>query len=245
MFGIYNRNDYFMEFPRVIIDFDNMISNSRELDELFKAIFNRNEDFLDEMPNHGENDENNDSYDNNQKIANDTIEKKRGYKKETDEKSTICVDETPSSVKVPKSLFDLFGQNGWDRIPSSSSNNAIREKTNEMKSPTKDTFVFIANRMTFLTQTKHPIIYNTSKVTAIDNDCLFVPFDEKKTFPKISFSNAAKIANEINNDEEIQMEIKSHFGDDGKNNIYCSPIWHVIDGNRMLGFAFSVSRNND
>ena len=91
----------------------------------------------------------------------------------------------------------------------------------------KDPFVFIANRLTFLIQTKLPIIFDTSTIeTGIHAkvNYMSIAVNVDKTFPKIETENdLVFIMREFNGSEEIQGEINEFLKDTEYDGIWAFP----------------------
>ena len=138
------------------------------------------------------------------------------------------------SSKVPPSIFD--SQETLDRLFG------IKKPINE--DPSKDAFVFMANRLTFLIKTRYPIIWDTSTVETIGNDIAFIALDEENN-PQIDLKSATEIAMAINKDEVIQNEIEDYFKDTKWQSIYCAPFSMDVKGKRRLGFVFYVRLRED
>ena len=91
----------------------------------------------------------------------------------------------------------------------------------------KDPYVFIANRLTFLIQTKLPIIFDTSTIeTGIHAkvNYMSIAVNVDKTFPKIETENdLVFIMREFNGSEEIQGEINEFLKDTEYDGIWAFP----------------------
>ena len=91
------------------------------------------------------------------------------------------------------------------------------------KSAEDNPFVFIANRLTFLIQTKFPLVFDTSIINNHEKS-LTIAVNEDKTVPKLNcIEDLGFITSEVNNDEEIQREIDECLGGTRYGNIYCFP----------------------
>ena len=87
----------------------------------------------------------------------------------------------------------------------------------------KDPFVFIANRLTFLVQTLHPIVFDTSLMD-IEANSLTIAVNEDKTYPKLgTIDDLGFITSEINRTNAIQKEIGEYLVGTDNINIYCFP----------------------
>lgn len=83
--------------------------------------------------------------------------------------------------------------------------------------------VFIANRLTFLIQTKLPIVFDTSTIET-DTNTMTIALNEDKTIPRISdYDEVGFITSEINRDVEIQKEISEFLDGSDFDTIYCLP----------------------
>ena len=149
-------------------------------------------------------------------------------------------------VNPPKSILErmedgedfdniLFGKNS--RKTEDEKLKLIEESAQKMMNP----FVFIANRLTFIIATKHPIIWDTSSISiSADNAKMFVAIDEDKTFPKPNLKSIAKMTMNINNDAEIKSEIANEFFGSVVNGISCFPDEQIVNGKKRIGISFYI-----
>lgn len=118
-------------------------------------------------------------------------------------------------ARQPKSIFEdeaclmkLFGS---------------PQKKDEDAAATKNPFVFIANRLTFLAQTVQPIIFDTSCIVT-GEDFITIAVNEDKTFPKIkNFDDLGRIACQINCNQTIRDEIAEFLKGSEYSDIFCFP----------------------
>ena len=136
---------------------------------------------------------------------------------------------------IPESIFDHIE----DFFPTKTDDANPVPNMNEQKNP----FVFIANRLTFLIKTKHPIIFNTSMIESTDN-YMDIAIDEKKTFPKLhNVNDVGIITNELNHDEELLSEIKEYLDGTEWKSIFCFPIiMNRGNENDTLAIRFVVTK---
>lgn len=87
----------------------------------------------------------------------------------------------------------------------------------------KNPFVYIANRLTFLIQTRFPLVFDTSIIKA-DVKSMTIAVNEGKTVPKLNhIDELGFITSEVNRDEEIQKELEEYLDDTEYGNIFCFP----------------------
>lgn len=94
----------------------------------------------------------------------------------------------------------------------------------------KNPFVYIANRLTFLIQTKFPLVFDTSIIKA-DEKSMTIAVNEGKTIPKLNhIDELGFITSEVNRDEDIQKELEEYLDDTEYGNIYCFPSFTEDEG---------------
>lgn len=142
----------------------------------------------------------------------------------------------------PPSIFDLLdsGMNFKDVCSTSVKSEPPTSSGEAAKNP----FVFIANRLTFLIKAGYPIIFDTSKIKATEGS-MYVPIDEKKTFPRIeNIDELGLITSQVNSDKTIQDEIAKFLDGTEYTNIYCFPdVLHMEEednGRLNLAIRFVV-----
>lgn len=125
--------------------------------------------------------------------------------------------------KVPPSIFDIQCDRKFEDMFKQLFPSAIVNGKKKEQEPVKDLNVFIANRLTFLIQTKHPIIFDTS-VIETDNNSMTIAVNVDKTFPKLdNLDDLGFITSECNRSDELQDEIKAFLDGTDFTNIYCFP----------------------
>ena len=110
--------------------------------------------------------------------------------------------------------------------------------------PKKDPNVFIANRLTFLIQTKLPIIFDTSIIetgTTSKVDYMSIAVNTDKTYPKVETENdLAFIMREFNGSEEIQGEINEFLKDTEYDGIWAFPSTIVRNDVKIPAIRFVI-----
>ena len=140
-------------------------------------------------------------------------------------------------TKIPPSIFDYLENGG--KFEDLFSNGFRNIEPPKPKEEVKNPFVFIANRLTFLIKTRHPIIWDTSSVDTINDRFIFVAFDKERN-PMLNMKMASEIAASVNYDREIQGEIDNYLEDTKWKQIYCAPHTMDINGENRMGFVFAV-----
>lgn len=162
-----------------------------------------------------------------------------------------CLQASPALKKM--------GLDWWDRLVdevdrANQRSNAARQTTPSKAEPPprtipvhdqepvqKQPFVFIANRLTFLTKTKFPVVWDTSCIETISPDCLFVGLDRRKN-PQIGLVEASEIAHGVNSDPEIQREVQDYLDGTEWSGLFCIPYRHEVRGETRFGFLFSLKK---
>lgn len=149
--------------------------------------------------------------------------------------------EPKSHPRLPESIFERLERcdNDLSRVFETDENGNDGGYEEQEKMPAKNPFVFIANRLTFLIKTRHPIIWDTSTIRTIGESAIFVAFDKDKN-PMLNLSSAAKIAHAVNCDNEIQNEIGEYLDGTEWSRIYCMPQTMLVDDKPRFGFMFAV-----
>ena len=110
--------------------------------------------------------------------------------------------------------------------------------------PKKDPNVFIANRLTFLIQTKLPIIFDTSIIetgTTAKVNYMSIAVNTDKTYPKVETENdLAFIMREFNGSEEIQGEINEFLKDTEYDGIWAFPSTIVRNDVKIPAIRFVI-----
>lgn len=118
------------------------------------------------------------------------------------------------------------------------------DEDDEEDDEVKDPYVFIANRLTFLIQTKLPIIFDTSTIeTGIHAkvNYMSIAVNVDKTFPKIETENdLAFIMREFNGSEEIQGEINEFLKDTEYDGIWAFPSTIVRNDVKIPAIRFVI-----
>lgn len=134
----------------------------------------------------------------------------------------------PVAKPEPKSILEML-EDGDERLKRLlgdiiDQKLAEREKAKDEPKPLKnDPYVFIANRLTFLIQSKHPLVFDTSNIKT-DEKSMTVAVNEGKTIPKLGhIDELGFITSEVNRDEEIQSEIREYLDGTEHGNIFCFP----------------------
>ena len=109
--------------------------------------------------------------------------------------------------------------------------------------PPKNPFVFIANRLTFLIQSKHPLVFDTSNIKT-DEKSMTIAVNEGKTIPKLEhIDELGFITSEVNRDADIRREIEEYLDGTEYGNIYCFPTVtrkSGVDGEAIFAIKFVV-----
>lgn len=138
----------------------------------------------------------------------------------------------PEKKKEPKSLIEML-EDGDERLEKligkiidkklADRNIPIPDPDPEFKVPEKNPFVYIANRLTFLIQTKFPLVFDTS-IIKVDEKSMTIAVNEDKTIPKLNhIDELGFITSEVNRDEDIRNELEEYLDDTGYGNIFCFP----------------------
>lgn len=136
----------------------------------------------------------------------------------------------PKEQKEPKSLIEML-EDGDERlekligkiIDKKLADRNIPIPDPEVKVSEKNPFVYIANRLTFLIQTKFPIVFDTS-IIKVDEKSMTIAVNEDKTIPKLNhIDELGFITSEVNRDEDIRKELEEYLEDTGYGSIYCFP----------------------
>lgn len=201
-----------------------------------------------------------DDVETNQKLKDDFKWKVEDDEEGLDE-GDAYEDEEPA--KVPPSIFDMLksGKDFADIIPTQPKHTEIYnqafgldengdpiplpdDEDDEEDDEVKDPFVFIANRLTFLIQTKLPIIFDTSTIeTGIHAkvNYMSIAVNVDKTFPKIETENdLAFIMREFNGSEEIQGEINEFLKDTEYDGIWAFPSTIVRNNVKIPAIRFVI-----
>ena len=153
-------------------------------------------------------------------------------------KSPIPIDDQPP-IKKPKSLLEMLedGDKQLEKILGNIVDKKLAERNIKLvpckddeeyaeeydPEPKKDISVFVANRLTFLIQTLHPIVFDTSTIETVGNT-MTIAVNEAKTYPRIGTrDDLGYITCQINNSPEVAKEIEEFLEDTGYSNIYCFP----------------------
>lgn len=104
------------------------------------------------------------------------------------------------------------------------------DEEDDVETETKNPFVFIANRLTFLAQTVQPIIFDTSLIET-GSDYIKIAVNEDKTFPKIrSLDELGLITCKLNCCQTIRDEIGEFVKGTEYTDIFCFPEFISKDG---------------
>ena len=149
----------------------------------------------------------------------------------------VKVETVPGKSEPPKALRELIDEQ--DDEQGDFNDDEINDDEIEEEPPSKNPFVFMANRLTFLIKTSQPIIWDTSAITTPTPDSMFVAFADDDN-PQLDFKKAAKIAYAVNNDSNIQKEIAEYLDGSDFRKIVCIPNTQVLGGVERLGFLFML-----
>lgn len=148
---------------------------------------------------------------------------------------TKPVQESPLPKRTePKSILEML-EDGDERLEKLlgkivDERLGIRAAENEVPVAKKNPFVYIANRLTFLIQTKFPLVFDTS-IIKTDEKSMTIAVNEGKTIPKLNhIDELGFITSEVNRDEDIQKELEEYLDDTGYGNIYCFPSFTEDEG---------------
>lgn len=162
---------------------------------------------------------------------------------------------TDDSTKKPPSIFDqssfrkifgdVVGNKAFNEIFGIEENeHEQEEEEDEEDSSVKDPYVFIANRLTFLIQTKLPIIFDTSIIETglhAKVNYMSIAVNVDKTFPKIETENdLAFIMREFNGSKEIQGEINEFLKDTEYDGIWAFPSTIVRNDVKIPAVRFVI-----
>ena len=149
---------------------------------------------------------------------------------------TKPVQEPPPTKRTePKSILEMLedGDERLEKLLGKIIDKKLAERNaSEVEVPVekKNPFVYIANRLTFLIQTKFPLVFDTSIITS-DEKSMTIAVNEGKTIPKLNhIDELGFITSEVNSDEDIQKELEEYLDDTEYGNIYCFPSFTEDEG---------------
>lgn len=140
----------------------------------------------------------------------------------------------PEKKKEPKSLIEMLedGDERLEKLIGKIIDKKLADRNipipdpdpdPEVKVSEKNPFVYIANRLTFLIQTKFPLVFDTS-IIKVDEKSMTIAVNEDKTIPKLNhIDELGFITSEVNRDEDIRNELEEYLDDTGYGNIFCFP----------------------
>lgn len=134
-------------------------------------------------------------------------------------------EDEPS--KMPKTILesDLDFERMFGKVDDEED-----DEDEDVETETKNPFVFIANRLTFLAQTVQPIIFDTSLIET-GSDYIKIAVNEDKTFPKIrNFDELGFITCKLNCCQTIRDEIGEFIKGTEYTDIFCFPEFISRDG---------------
>ena len=139
-------------------------------------------------------------------------------------------DEKPvvEPRKEPKSILEMLedGDERLEKLLGKIVDERLAKRAateDEVPVEKKNPFVYIANRITFLVQTKFPLVFDTSIINNHEKS-MTIAVNEDKTIPKLNnIDELGFITSEVNRDEDIQKEISEYLEDTCYGNIYCFP----------------------
>lgn len=205
-----------------------------EFEEIYNSLFKDMEDFDKVMD----------------KCAEEPLHSPRVPIPDVDDEVDDEVDEVEEPVREPPSIFDMLnsGKNFGDIVSAKPKHTDIynqafgldddgneieppeEEEDEDVETETKNPFVFIANRLTFLAQTVQPIIFDTSLIET-GSDYIKIAVNEDKTFPKIrSFDELGLITCKLNCCQTIRDEIGEFIKGTEYTDIFCFPEFISRDG---------------
>lgn len=139
-------------------------------------------------------------------------------------------DEKPvvEPRKEPKSILEMLedGDERLEKLLGKIVDERLAKRAateDEVPVKEKNPFVYIANRLTFLIQTKFPLVFDTSIIKA-DEKSMTIAVNEGKTIPKLNhIDELGFITSEVNRDEDIQKELEEYLDDTEYGKVYCFP----------------------
>lgn len=146
-------------------------------------------------------------------------------------------DEKPvvEPRKEPKSILEMLedGDERLEKLLGKIVDERLAKRADtedEVPVEKKNPFVYIANRLTFLIQTKFPLVFDTS-IIKTDEKSMTIAVNEGKTIPKLNhIDELGFITSEVNRDEDIQKELEEYLDDTEYGKVYCFPSFTEDEG---------------